>query len=384
MLHFILLIALRFIFVEAQDNGRCKDLVLDWDTYQGVLSKDEKVSYLDPRTFNWRLTCLQNQICVYSNVRFAGPPTGEFRFQKPRDPSKSDPKPPAGPLSCLQVDYGMNTCIPAPSPFDGGAKSNSNDDDCPYTKPAATHREDCLFLDIYAPLSVINGKEKVPVVVWIYGGAYLFGSKDEFDLSKLPLYSGQGVLEEAEKGSAIFVAGNYRVSIYGWLAGSDFKKSGGVPNVGLYDQRKTLQFVQDNIHLLNGDKSKVSAWGESAGGGSIVHHLTAVNGEQDPLFSKAVLQSPAWQWGWDQQGVIDATYKKFAGFAKCPGGELDCLKNASTKDLDTASQTLFQSSTGCDGIFPVGPSVDGVWVKTLPAVALKKGGSMFNFYYDSS
>ena len=212
----------------------------------------------------------------------------------------------------------------------------------------------------------------------------MFGSKDEFDLSKLPLYSGQGVLEEADNGSAIFVAGNYRVSIYGWLAGSDFKKSGGVPNVGLYDQRKTLQFVQDHIYLLNGDKSKVSAWGESAGGGSIVHHLTAMNGEQDPLFSKAVLQSPAWQWGWDQQGVIDATYKKFAQYAKCAGGQLECLKNATTKDLDTASQSLFQSGTGCDGIFPVGPSVDGTWVKTLPAVALKNGGSILKFYFDCS
>lgn len=135
--------------------------------------------------------------------------------------------------------------------------------------------------------------------MWFFGGAFLFGSKHEFDLSLLPWYSGQGVLEAAPD-SAIFVAGNYRVGVYGWLAGSSFKKSGGVPNVGLYDQRKTLEFVQKYIHLLNGDSSKVSAWGESAGGGSIIHHLIAMNGQQDPLFSKAFLQSPAYQWGWDQ------------------------------------------------------------------------------------
>ena len=272
------------------------------------------------------------------------------------------------------MDYSQSSCIPDPKPFNEES-SKEKTATCPYNQPSATHTEDCLFLDIYAPLSVVNGNQKVPVVVWIYGGAFLFGSKDEFDLSKLPFYSGQGVLEEAAKGSAVFVAGNYRVGIYGWLASSTFKKSGGVPNVGLYDQRKTLQFVQDYIHLLNGDKTQVSAWGESAGAGSIMHHLTAKNGEQDPLFTKAILQSPAWQWGWDQQGVIDATYKKFAGYANCTEGSIACLRNATNDVLGRASQALFQSDTGCNGSFPVGPSVDGDWVKTLPAVALKKGWS---------
>ena len=46
MLYLILFIALRFVLIEAQDGNKCKDLVLDWDTYQGALSKDEKVSHL--------------------------------------------------------------------------------------------------------------------------------------------------------------------------------------------------------------------------------------------------------------------------------------------------------------------------------------------------
>ena len=275
------------------------------------------------------------------------------------------------------MNYNNKTCVSNPSPFHGGDTTSTSSDkaSCPYDRSSATRQEDCLFLDIYAPLSVVNGNVKVPVVVWIYGGAYLFGSKDDFNLDDMPFYSGQGVLEQATGGSAIFVAGNYRVGIYGWLAGSDFKEQGGVPNVGLYDQRKTLEFVQNYIDRLNGDKTKVSAWGESAGGGSIIHHLTARNGEQDPLFSKAVLQSPAWQWGWDQQGVIDATNKKFSKYAGCEGGNLDCLKNLTTEALDYGSEKLYQSSTGCNGIFPVGPSVDGDWVKTLPAVALKQGES---------
>lgn len=59
---------------------------------------------------------------------------------------------------------------------------------------------------------------------------------------------------------------------------------------------------------------------------------------------------------------------------KCPSGdEFACLQKASSEALDTASQQIFQTKTGCNGIFPVGPSVDGDWVKTLPPVALKKG-----------
>ena len=309
----------------------------------------------------------QSKICIFSNVRFAGPPTGKFRFQKAPDPSSNDPAPPTGPVSCLQVNS-SSPCIPDPSPFVGGGDANA---ECPIRRSIGTFSEDCLFLDLYVPLTVITGNTQVPVVVWIYGGAYLFGSKDQFDLSKLPLYSGQGVLQ-ATTGSAIFVAGNYRLGAFGWLGGS-YMKVNGVPNVGLYDQRKTFEFVQNYIHLVNGDKSKVSAWGESAGAGSIMHHLTAKNGQQDPLFSKATLQSPAWQWAWDQNGKVNETYTQFARYAKCPSGEMACLQSAPVDVLVNASQLLFQTETACNGIYPVGPTVDGGWVKTLPAVALKTG-----------
>lgn len=49
----------------------------------------------------------------------------------------------------------------------------------------------------------------------------------------------------------------------------------GLPNAGLHDQRAIFQWVQDYVHLLGGNKKDVSAWGESAGGGSILHHLVS-------------------------------------------------------------------------------------------------------------
>lgn len=234
-----------------------------------------------------------------------------------------------------------------------------------------TYTEDCLFLDIYVPASVLNGNTQVPVVVWFYGGAYLFGSKDEFNITQIPLYSGQGVLE-ATSHPIIFVAGNYRVGPFGWLAGT-YVEQNALPNAGLYDQRKVLEFVQSYISKINGDPQEVSAWGESAGAGSILHHLLSVDGTQDPLFSKAVLQSPAFQWQWNRTGSLNETYSQFASYAGCKNGDLKCLQLASTDALIRASEQLFNSITPITGLFPLGPSVDGKLIKTLPAVAFQQG-----------
>jgi len=153
--------------------------------------------------------------------------------------------------------------------------------------------EDCLFLDLYVPGKAIrNTRLKLPVLVWVYGGAYLFGSKDTLQ-PELPFYDGSGMMTKADN-NMIFVAMNYRMGSYGWLAGTTVEAE-GVSNAGLWDQRAAFQWVQDYIHLVGGDPTRVTAMGESAGAGSIMHHLVGNGSKLDPLFSKAILQSPAFQ-----------------------------------------------------------------------------------------
>lgn len=91
----------------------------------------------------------------------------------------------------------------------------------------------------------------------------------------------------------IYVAMNYRLGAFGFLAGSEVQVD-GTANAALYDQRLALEWVQQNIHLFGGDKNRVTVMGQSAGGGSLLHQITAFGGDNSSLpFSQAIVQSPA-------------------------------------------------------------------------------------------
>lgn len=152
--------------------------------------------------------------------------------------------------------------------------------------------EDCLFLDVVTPEKVFKGKvsKKAPVLVWIYGGGYTAGEKGGFGQ-----YNPSGLIKASQASGSdgvVFVAINYRLGAFGWLAGPTLQ-SDGTANAGLYDQRLALQWIQKYIHLFGGDADRVTVMGESAGGGSIMHQITAFGGLQGPApFQQAILQSP--------------------------------------------------------------------------------------------
>ncbi|KAL8836944.1 MAG: hypothetical protein Q9170_002705 [Blastenia crenularia] len=297
---------------------------------------------------------------VFKNIRFAASPTGSLRWASPSPPSPESGTQDGsyGPI-CIQAPIQTPQLL-NPSPINGTGIP------LPSLKKAS---EDCLFLDVYVPAkAVTNPGLGLPVVSWFYGGAYIFGGKDQAE-GVLPFYDGTGLIQESD-GNVIFVASNYRLGAYGFLAGDTMEKQ-GLPNAGLHDQRAALQWIQDYIHLLGGDKSKVSAWGESAGAGSILHHLIAYGGTQDPLFSSAVLQSPAFQIMFDRKGMLENTFDRFAELAGCAGQRVDCLRSASAETLDKANTAL--STGGSSGTFAVGPSVDGKMVRQLAALEFATG-----------
>lgn len=228
--------------------------------------------------------------------------------------------------------------------------------------------EDCLFLDIYVPKWVFDEPEEgttLPVVVSIYGGAFAFGAKNHGGSS---LYSGRGIIAASDY-QTIFVTGNYRTGAYGWLAG-DYMQGVAQPNAGLYDQALVFKWVQEHISKVGGDKEMVSAWGESAGASSVLHHLIREDGTVDPTFNTFAVQSPAYQWLWDNKkdGKLDQTYKSFSSLAGC-GEKYDIACLRKSNKLKEANQKLYET-VATSGLFPLGPSVDGKWVTTLSPLAL--------------
>ncbi|KAK3366297.1 carboxylesterase family protein [Lasiosphaeria ovina] len=243
------------------------------------------------------------------------PSTG--RTQMPNQPGFFHPRSHYGP-ACYQIQPKALSNPP------GGSHSIQAPRD------SLEQSEDCLFFDVYAPASAFdqNGNpiEKLPVIVWIYGGAYAFGSKDLG--GGLPVYT------------AIFVAGNYRLGAFGWLAGS-YMQDKGQPNAGLYGPAPLLDWVQKYVGQAGGDASQVSAWGESAGAGSVLHHLVR---EVSPGFKTFLAQSPAFEWSWDisPDGTLDTIYRNFSSHAKCGFRyEIECLRGARVEDLERANQQLF-------------------------------------------
>ena len=88
---------------------------------------------------------------------------------------------------------------------------------------------------------------------------------------------------------------NYRLGAFGWLSGPTFQAN-GTANAGLHDQRFALEWVKKHISKFGGDPSRVTVFGESAGGGSIMHQITAYGGKKGPVpFKQAIPQSPGFQ-----------------------------------------------------------------------------------------
>jgi para-nitrobenzyl esterase len=104
--------------------------------------------------------------------------------------------------------------------------------------------------------------ERLPVMVWIHGGGFQFGS------GRWPLFEGTGL---ARRG-VVLVTLNYRLNIFGFLSHPDLSKESPKRvsgNYGLLDQIAALKWVQSNISAFGGDANRVTIFGESAGGSSV-------------------------------------------------------------------------------------------------------------------
>ncbi|KAL9600988.1 MAG: hypothetical protein Q9219_002810 [cf. Caloplaca sp. 3 TL-2023] len=319
----------------------------------------------------------------FSNIRYAEPPTGDLRFRAPLPPQTVNRSVDDGSIGrvCAQAIPAWEAIaaqfVPAyltGQPFnvsDAEAALDAAASSEPFIDPRTT--EDCLFLDVVVPEQILSkasnsssSKQGAPVLVWIHGGGYTLGEKTGDGV-----YNPAGLIKASQVSGAegvVYVAINYRLGAFGWLAGPTLQ-SDGTANAGLYDQRLALEWVQRYIHLFGGDPNRVTVFGESAGGGSIMHQITAFGGEAGKVpFQQAILQSPAFQ---NTPGNLQQE-QTFGGFLS--------LLNVSTlqEARQLPSSALIQANAQQVAaspytLFTYGPAVDGLFAPGLPGKLLLHG-----------
>ena len=176
---------------------------------------------------------------IFKGIPFAEPPTGDLRW-KPPQPVKNW----KGVRQAVQ--FGPR-CMQHPIFGDMNFRSNGMS-------------EDCLYLNVWTPAK--SGKERLPVLVYFYGGGFVAGDGSE------PRYDGESM---ATKGIVV-VTMNYRLGVFGFFAHPELTKESphrASGNYALLDQAAALRWVQQNIAAFGGDPKRVTIAGESAGSVSV-------------------------------------------------------------------------------------------------------------------
>jgi para-nitrobenzyl esterase len=220
---------------------------------------------------------------VFKGIPFAAPPIGDLRWKAPQPAGHWEGVRKAeqfGPVCTAGGSGGRGGKGKGPG-GDKGPTSQTNQVKAGPVGPAPS--EDCLYVNVWTPAK--SAGDKLPVMVWTYGGAFTGGSGAE------PRYDGEAL---AKKG-IIVVTYNYRLGMFGFLAHPELTKESGhnaSGNYGMMDMASVLRWVQKNIAAFGGDPRKVTIDGESAG--AILVAAMVGSPEGKGLFQRAIGQSGAW------------------------------------------------------------------------------------------
>jgi len=207
------------------------------------------------------------RITSFKGIPFAAPPTGENRWRAPQ-PAKDW----EGVLNAFEfapISMQANSALDVNNIY---SREWHVDPDIPMD-------EDCLYLNVWTPAR--NPDERLPVFVWFFGGGFQVGYTSEME------FDGERI---ARRGIVV-VTVNYRLNTFGFLCHPEITaESPDAPaNFGLLDQQAGLRWVKRNIAAFGGDSDNITIGGQSAGGGSVLCHLTSPQNEG--LFNRAIIQS---------------------------------------------------------------------------------------------
>jgi para-nitrobenzyl esterase len=270
---------------------------------------------------------------TFLGIPYAAPPVGDLRWQAPQ--------PAARWFSPRDATQFAKHCAQSASPFG-----------------LASTDEDCLYLNVFTPSDAHrdHGSDdwhRLPVMVWIHGGALVVGESDDYDPTRL-----------VEHG-VVVVTINYRLGFLGFLAHpalsaeSPDHVSG---NYGILDQQAALGWVQENIGAFGGDPFRVTIFGESAGGLSV--HTQLASPLAEGLFQRAIVESGAYSLAPPTLASAEVAGTALATSLGCTDQTAECLRAVPVSQL-LARQGSIAS-----------PNVDGKVLRESYAAAF--AGGRFN------
>ncbi|KAL0849711.1 hypothetical protein ABMA28_011675 [Loxostege sticticalis] len=308
---------------------------------QGIVLAMDEHRYLSP-------------LEVFLGVPYATPPVGSNRFSPTRTPSPwdgvrvSDRPGPACPQKLPDLDDERTMLEKMPKGRLEYLKRLM-----PYLK---NQSEDCLYLNIFAPLQMDETKLALPVLVYIHGESYSWSSSNPYDGAVLASYT-----------DLIVVTLNFRLGVLGFLNANPAPNlKARVANYGLMDQIAALHWVQQNIALFGGDPTNITLMGHGSGA-ACINFLMISPTVMPGLFHRAILLSGSALSSWAI--VDDPVYYslKLAKHMNCSIPDdltkdheviVDCLREATIEEL------LSIEISPPNFLTAFGPSVDGVVIKT--------------------
>ncbi|KAG9082415.1 hypothetical protein FRC06_005085 [Ceratobasidium sp. 370] len=268
---------------------------------------------------------VNSSVTFFGGIPYVQPPLGDLRFRAPKD---LDERVKSNRTVADARGWGP-VCVPQPAVEGSGV-------------------EDCLNLNIWKPASA-TPRSKLPVVAYIHGGGFFFGSSSQF-----PMYD--WVAQDQN------IVANYRLSLFGFLDGTAVRAD-GTPNAGLLDQRAALLWIKRHISQFGGDPDDVTIAGESAGGASVVLQATAWGGTRAVPFKRAIAQSIG-LYPLPLDSEIEGVFNNVTSAAGCPSSgaaAMTCLRAAPLSTLiksinNVRSNFLAPTIDGPNGFLPDLPS----------------------------
>ncbi|KAI1527174.1 PnbA Carboxylesterase type B [Pyrenophora tritici-repentis] len=260
---------------------------------------------------------LTPNVAQYLGIPFAEPPVGARRWLPPA------PK-------CRENQTIKATALRPACPQAQGNTSNVWRTDAPefLTQPPEYQSEDCLNLNVWAPLEQCTDeseKKLLPVLIWIYGGGYTSGG------ANVPYQIPARWVERT--GEHIVVAISYRVNIFGFPNAKSLADD--EQNLGFLDQRLAVEWVRDNIRNFGGDPNRMILWGQSAGASSVDGYNFAY--PEDPIVSGLIMNSGTTFIGINSEDVQQTNFTFVAHHFGCNSpsaqAEIDCLRGVDSVSI---------------------------------------------------